>query len=639
VEPPNTLLHDAHGAAPPSPRQGGRIARRPPPHSDETPTGGAGARGRPRPAPGPGQDGAAHDADVVLGRYRLREHLGSGGFGEVWRAHDALLDREVAVKRIRSGPGTEIARAKREAQACARLSHPSIVALYEAGADEHCYYLISEYVDGTTLTELIAGDALDDEAVAEIGLALAEALAHAHARGVVHRDVKPHNVLIPHAPAARAAAKLTDFGGASLLGEDGLTRTGDVLGTLAYMAPEQCEGHAVGPEADLYALALVLYEGFTGRNPVRGATPAATARRIGRRIEPLERHRRDLPLSLTRALDASLAPDPRDRGSLEELAGALEEGLDDGLRTRRAARARRRERRGQGAPATARALAQWQATHPHGRRAADGRHANGHANGQPGAHGDALHAPAGMPATYAGAGAEGPSRAPHPAPLAPDERLTLPRAVWLGCALALCGWQAVTGHAGVALLLAAALTPLIALPRRSGGSWLLAGLAPALGALGLAGAFPAVAGQRTRARTRAAIAALGFWWLSLAEPLVAHRLWLGPPAGVPARFTWEGSLTQSAVHVVGPMFSAEVLLGAALWAAAAAVLPWIVRGASAALDIVAATVWSAALVSAVPVVRAAATGHAAHASPRGAILGAVLGGVVAVAARALRGPV
>jgi hypothetical protein len=105
------------------------------------------------------------------------------------------------------------------------------------------------------------------------------------------------------------------------------------------------------------------------------------------------------------------------------------------------------------------------------------------------------------------------------------------------------------------------------------------------------------------------------------------------------REAWEGSLTQSAAHVVGPLFSPEVLLGAALWAVAAAVLPWIVRGASAALDIVAATVWSAALLSAVPVVRAAASGHAVHATPRGAVLGAVLGGVIAVAARALRGPV
>ena len=152
----------------------------------------------------------------------------------------------------------------------------------------------------------------------EIGLALAEALAHAHARGVIHRDVKPQNVLVPHEPDERGGvAKLADFGGARLTGEDALTRTGDVLGTLAYMAPEQSEGHEAGEPADLYALALVLYEGLAGVNPVRGATPAATARRIGSLLEPLERHRGDLPRSLTRAIDLALPPEPEQRGELE----------------------------------------------------------------------------------------------------------------------------------------------------------------------------------------------------------------------------------------------------------------------------------------------------------------------------------
>jgi hypothetical protein len=228
---------------------------------------------------------------------------------------------------------------------------------------------------------------------------------------------------------------------------------------------------------------------------------------------------------------------------------------------------------------------------------------------------------------------------PASAPIGRDERVTLPRLAWVGAGVAVCVWQALSGRPGVALLLAAALAPLIALPRRSGGSWLLAALAPALGAIGLAGAFPAIAGQRSRARSRAAIAALGYWWLALAAPLVGHRLWLGPAATTPARGIWEGSLAQSAVHVVGPTFNAQVLLGAALWAAGAAVLPWIVRGASAALVIVAATAWSAALAAAVPAVHVGAGSHAAAASPRGAVLGAVLGAVIAVASRALRGPV
>src|SRR5205807_4816615 len=152
--------------------------------------------------------------------------------------------------------------------------------------------------------------------VLQIGIALADALAHAHARGVIHRDVKPQNVLVPHereqepltARGSPAVAKLTDFGGARLAGDDVLTRTGDVLGTLAYMAPEQSDGGEVGEAADLYSLALILYEALCGVNPVRGPTPAATARRIGRPLEPLERSRGDLPRALTRALDRALAP-------------------------------------------------------------------------------------------------------------------------------------------------------------------------------------------------------------------------------------------------------------------------------------------------------------------------------------------
>ena len=255
--------------------------------------------------------GAAAD-ELVLERYRLLERLGSGGFGVVWRAHDELLCREVAVKRLDLGPAIDSERATREALASARLAHPAIVALYEACARDGAFYLISELVDGDTLARLIAADELEDEEVLEIGIALASALEHAHARGVIHRDIKPQNVLVPHpredgAPppqAFAAAAKLTDFGGASLIGEDALTRTGDVLGTLAYMAPEQSEGREVTQQADLYSLALVIYEALSGENPVRGATPAATVRRIGRALPPLARSRRDLPPELTRAIDA-----------------------------------------------------------------------------------------------------------------------------------------------------------------------------------------------------------------------------------------------------------------------------------------------------------------------------------------------
>jgi eukaryotic-like serine/threonine-protein kinase len=160
-----------------------------------------------------------------------------------------------------------------------------------------------------------------------------------------------------------------------------------------------------------------------------------------------------------------------------------------------------------------------------------------------------------------------------------------------------------------------------------------------LGLAGLAGAFPAIAGQATRWRNRAALGALGYWWLTLAEPLLSRHLWLGEASRAPARAVWEGSLSSAAVHVVGPMLSLGVLLGAALWGAAAMLLPVLVRGRSAVFDVVAATMWSAAIAAAEPALDGGMPLGAAHASPRGAILGAVLGGVFVVAARALRGPV
>ena len=407
------------------------------------------------PAPAPRDPGVG---DLVLERYRLIERLGAGGFGVVWRAHDELLDREVAVKRIPLGRDQEDGeRAGREAMACARLSHPSIVALYEACAQDEAFYLISELVHGDTLARHISGKQLPDRQALEIALAMTAALAHAHERGVIHRDIKPQNVLVP--AEGTVAAKLADFGGASLVGEDALTRTGDVLGTLAYMSPEQTEGREAGEEADLYSLALVLYEALAGTNPVRGPTPAATARRIGRPLPPLSASRPDLPDALLDAVDRALEAEPEDRGSLEDLRDGLHEALDG------AAPARPRR----------------------------------------------------PPPRDTAVMAHGPQRS-EPAPLAGDEqseheegaarRLALPRTAWLACAGVAVGWQVLAGRPGVGLILLAALAPLLVLPRRRpgnrvGAGWVTCALAPALGAAGLAAAYPAAAGQARRlARAR-----------------------------------------------------------------------------------------------------------------------------------------
>jgi hypothetical protein len=524
-----------------------------------------------------GQPAAA--GAVLGGRYLLTERLGAGGFGVVWRAEDTQLHRAVAVKAIPLPPGGDLARAEREAHAAARLAHPAIVALYGAHAEEGWCYLVSELVEGATLAELIEADALADEEVLEIGAALADALAHAHARGVVHRDLKPSNVLVPAGPdAAGAPAKLTDFGGALLAGEQGLTRTGDVLGTLAYMAPEQLDGAAVDARADLYALALVLYEALTGVNPVRGPTPAATARRVGCALPPLERHRRDLPRPLTRALDRALDPDPAARGSLAALRDAL------AVAPRHAATPRR-----------ARPVA------------------------EPADTGGWLVSPGETGAALAETGAASADAFDEPA--AASGWLTLPRLAWLAATAVGSVWLLSTGRPGPAAAAVCAVAPLVATVRRPGPRWLTPALTPALGLVGLAAAYPALAGQATRWRARALLGALGWWWLCL--------------AGLP----WHGSAA-GAARAALRLPSLGLLAGLALWALAAVTLPWLVRGRAATLDALAAAVWAGAVITATAALRRdVPLPHGAVPSAREVVLGAALGALLAVVARALRGPV
>ena len=589
----------------------------------------------------------SREGSLLHGRYRLLERLGAGGFGVVWRAQDELLHREVALKRIALSPELSSLeghddlqageRASREALAAARLAHPAIVALYEAYVDDDAFYLVSELVHGDTLAQLIAQHELSDEELLEIGVALAQALTHAHARGVIHRDIKPQNVLVPRDRTRDTPAKLTDFGGASLSGVDALTRTGETLGTLAYMAPEQSEGLEVGESADLYSLALVLYEGLTGVNPVRGPNPAATARRIGRALPPLVARRPDLSLQgLAPALDTALAVDPVCRGTLDELCAALEQALAQGLTSRRGLlRTRIAPRRADSLVSLDRSesgahLAAGTATR---RAVVPARRTGGVREAAP-AHRVDLDAPPAQDAEVSdqnGVPAE-------------TRRFLLPRAVWLGCALAGAVWQVGSGRPGIALLVLAAAAPLLLMGRRFGAGWLAAGLAPLLGCVGLAGAYPALAGQAGRWSQRAVLGALGYWWLTLAEPLLAgsssgSRLWLGAPAGTPSRAVWEGSLDSTAAHVLGPSLTFGVLFGAILWGAGAAVLPWIVRGGGAIRDTLAAVAWSAVLLAATPYFDAGLSSAATLPHPRGPVLGAILGAVIAIAARALRGPV
>jgi serine/threonine protein kinase len=263
---------------------------------------------------------------LVLNRFLIERRIGSGGFGTVYEAWDGRLERPVAVKAIDAGGSSGSGRVMREAQAAARLNHPGIVTLYEMGEEDGNALLVTELVDGETLADLSRDGALSDREIGEIGADLCEALSHAHQRAVVHRDVKPQNVLVTEEGEPRA--KLMDFGVARLTDAAALTAPGDLVGTLAYMSPEQAEGRAAGPEADVYSLALMLYECWSGENPNRRATPAATARAIGARMRPLRRLRPDLPPELCDAVDACLQPRPDRRPPLEQLREAIESALE-----------------------------------------------------------------------------------------------------------------------------------------------------------------------------------------------------------------------------------------------------------------------------------------------------------------------
>ncbi len=477
------------------------------------------------PPPGGGRD-------RVLDRYVLLERLGAGAFGTVWLAHDERLHREVAVKRIARGAREgheERRRAEREALAAARLSHPAIVALYEAGADQGAYYLVSEPVRGSSLDELFADGEIGDRELLRVGAVLADALAHAHARGVVHRDVKPQNVIVPdEAAAGGSPAKLTDFGVALIAGDQPLTRAGEVVGTFAYMAPEQAQGRPVDARADLFSLALTVYEGLAGFNPMRGSTPALTALRQGDPVKPLERTRGDLPRVLCRSIDRALSLDPARRGTLADLRLAFGQALAGELSDHRrrpprarAGGARRRERD----PAAAAV----RLAGPRQPRAVAGLAAAALALA-------ALAIPLG-PASPPSA-----VSALWAAAAAGIAVAVLPRAGWLALGVAGVGWLVLGGESGAALLLALALAPVPSLLRRSPWLWTAPALAPVLGALGLAVAFPALAGRGALgAWPRAALGALGLWWLALAEPLYDTRLLFGAAPGTGPRAAWEGS--------------------------------------------------------------------------------------------------
>ena len=235
---------------------------------------------------------------VFNGRYELHRQLARGGMADVFLARDLLLDRPVAVKVLFdefSDDPNFVERFRREAQRAANLNHPNIVSVYDWGEERGTYFIVMEYVEGRSLAEIIrTGGPLHPDRAAEVASEVAAGLGFAHRNGIVHRDVKPGNVLV----APNGHVKVADFGIARALAgaQNEITQAGIVMGTATYLSPEQAQGREVDPRSDLYALGVVLYEMLLGRPPFGGDTPVALA----------TQHVQNSPPSL-RAAGASIA--------------------------------------------------------------------------------------------------------------------------------------------------------------------------------------------------------------------------------------------------------------------------------------------------------------------------------------------
>jgi hypothetical protein len=271
---------------------------------------------------------------LVLDRYRPLRPLGSGGSGSVWLARDEASGLDVALKLV-AREGKAGARAEREAVAAARLRHERCLRCYGVGRDEGHVYIAYEYVPGRTLREAMREGRLDDEAAVEAAAQILDGLAHAHARGIVHRDVKPANVLLREGPGVEIS--ILDFGLAQFDAAETLTNAGDVPGTLAYISPERLGGETATPAADVWAVGVLLWEALAGGHPFWKGSALESARAIERGAPSLGVLRPDLPKHLVAAVDRALAADPRRRPSAEELAAALRRATT----TRRVRRVRR----------------------------------------------------------------------------------------------------------------------------------------------------------------------------------------------------------------------------------------------------------------------------------------------------------
>jgi eukaryotic-like serine/threonine-protein kinase len=267
---------------------------------------------------------------VLSDRYKLEAKLGSGGMSTVYLARDQTLDRPVAVKvmhREMSEQEDQLQRFRQEARAVAKLSHPNVVSVIDAGEDGGHPYIVFEYVKGETLKQRIARvGALDTQDAIAYAIEVARGLGVAHARNMVHRDIKPQNVLIDE----DGRAKLTDFGISRQLEQDGMTATGRVLGTTDYVAPEQAMGRGVDPRSDLYSLGVVLYEMLVGQVPFHADSQVGVAmKHVNEELPDVQRRRPEVSAAVALVVERATAKDPGERyQAIGEMVDDLETALE-----------------------------------------------------------------------------------------------------------------------------------------------------------------------------------------------------------------------------------------------------------------------------------------------------------------------
>ena len=277
------------------------------------------------------------DATILASRYELGDRLGTGGMSNVYRARDRVLERTVAVKVLAEHLSDDerfVARFKREALAVAKLIHPNIVQVYDTGVDHDRYFIVMECVEGRSGAQLLKSDGvLDPSTTVEIGVQACAGLEYAHRHGIIHRDVKPGNLMVTGGPAdefsGEMTCKLTDFGIAKAVEQTRITQVGSVVGTAAYLAPELVKGDEATPATDVYSLGVVLYQFLTGRLPYEGSSLAelAVRQQNERPLHP-RTYNGEVPEGVGAAVMRALDPDPEIRyRSAAEMSDGLQRGL------------------------------------------------------------------------------------------------------------------------------------------------------------------------------------------------------------------------------------------------------------------------------------------------------------------------